>query len=250
MRTKAKKSQGGGTDQEGVDPDRQNKPCSIVEHEGKMNPKLLCYSVSKQRDILRQSKRIVRNRDERTGYLLELLELVEDKEQLVECDRQLREVRDKRERAVKFAAIIKENLKQIKVGKLEAELRKAHEELAEEERKAAKKKADETTATKAKAAQRRAKKAKAAASAAVKKGEVERRRRIREERAADQAAARHAAEQAAAETKAAERVREAAEQKKGSDTESSCRGSDMSGDKGAIVQTPQTVLVIGLCTLF
>ena len=89
MRKKAKKSQGGGTNQEGMDPNRQNKPCSIVEHEGKMNPKLLCYSVSKQRDILRQSKRIVRNRDERTGYLLELLELVEDKEILADYERQL-----------------------------------------------------------------------------------------------------------------------------------------------------------------
>ena len=239
MRTKAKKSQGGGTDQEGVDPDRQNKPCSIVEHEGKMNPKLLCYSVSKQRDILCQSKRIVRNRDERAGYLLELLELVEDKEQLVECDHQLREVRDKRERAVKFAAIIKENLKQIKVGKLEAELRKAHEELAEEERKAAKKKADETTATKAKAAQRRAKKAKAAASAAVKKGEVERRRRIREERAADQAAARHAAEQAAAETKAAERVREAAEQKKAAARKAAAEAAICLGTRGRLCRPPK-----------
>ena len=239
MRTKAKKSQGGGTDQEGVDPDRQNKLCSIVEHEGKMNPKLLCYSVSKQRDILRQSKRIVRNRDERTGYLLELLELVEDKEQLVECDRQLREVRDKRERAVKFAAIIKENLKQIKVGKLEAELRKAHEELTEKEWKAAKKKADETTATKAKAAQRRAKKAKAAASAAVKKGEVERRRRIREERAADQAAARHAAEQAAAETKAAERVREAAEQKKAATRKAAAEAAICLGTRGRLCRPPK-----------
>ena len=222
-----------------MDPDRQNKPCSIVKHEGKMNPKLLCYSVSKQRDILRQSKRIVRNRDERAGYLLELLELVEDKEQLVECDCQLREVRDKRERAVKFAAIIKGNLKQIKVGKLEAELRKAHEELAEEERKAAKKKADETTATKAKAAQRRAKKAKAAASTAVKKGEVERRRRIREERAADQAAARHAAEQAAAETKAAERVREAAEQKKAAARKAAAEAAICLGTRGPLCRPPK-----------
>ena len=130
-----------------------------------MNPKLLDCSVAEQRDLLRQSKRIVKNRDERAGYLLELLELVEDEEQLVEYDRQLREVRDERERAAKFAAIIKENLKQIKVGKLEAELREAQEELAEEERKAAKKKADETASTKAKAARRRAKKAEAAASA-------------------------------------------------------------------------------------
>ena len=179
-----------------------------------MNPKLLDCSVAEQRDLLRQSKRIVKNRDERAGYLLELLELVEDEEQLVEYDRQLREVRDERERAAKFAAIIKENLKQIKVGKLEAELREAQEELAEEERKAAKKKADETASTKAKAARRRAKKAEAAARAAVEKGEVERRRRIREERAADQAAARRAAEQAATEKKAAERVREAAGKKK------------------------------------
>ena len=179
-----------------------------------MNPKLLDCSVAEQRDLLRQSKRIVKNRDERAGYLLELLELVEDEEQLVEYDRQLREVRDERERAVKFAAIIKENLKQIKVGKLEAELRKAQKELAEEELKAAKKKADETAATKAKAARRRAKKAEAAASAAIEEGEVERRRRIREERAADQAAARHEAERAAVEKAAAERARKAAEQKK------------------------------------
>ena len=33
MRKKAKKSQGGGIDQEGEDPDRQNKPRSIVENQ-------------------------------------------------------------------------------------------------------------------------------------------------------------------------------------------------------------------------
>jgi hypothetical protein len=33
MRKKAKKSQGGGTNQESEDPDRQNKLCSIVKHE-------------------------------------------------------------------------------------------------------------------------------------------------------------------------------------------------------------------------
>ena len=33
MKKKAKKSQGGGTDQEGEDPDRQSKPRSIVENQ-------------------------------------------------------------------------------------------------------------------------------------------------------------------------------------------------------------------------
>ena len=50
-----------------------------------------------------------------------------------------------------MTAITKENLQQIKVGKLEAKLRKPQEELTEEERKAAKTKAGEKAAKKANA---------------------------------------------------------------------------------------------------
>ena len=117
-----------------------------------MDPKLLGYSVTEQRDILRQAKSIVKNRDERAGYSLKLLELVEGEDQLANYERQLRVVQNKRECAAKMAAIMKETLKQTKVGKLEDKLCRAQKELAEEERKAAKTKADERAAKKAKAA--------------------------------------------------------------------------------------------------
>jgi hypothetical protein len=56
-----------------------------------MNPRLRGYSVAEQRDILRlrQSKSIVKNRDERAGCLHKLLKLVEDKEVLADYERQL-----------------------------------------------------------------------------------------------------------------------------------------------------------------
>jgi hypothetical protein len=95
--------------------------------------------------------------------------------------------------------ILVENLKQIKVGKLAAKLRRANEELAEEKQKAEKIKANEKTAKKAKAARRKAKTTEETARIAAEKGEVERRRRIREERASDQAATQRADERAAAE---------------------------------------------------
>ena len=71
-----------------------------------MDARLRGYSVAEQTDILRQSKSIVKNRDKRAGYLLELLELVEDKEVLADYERQLRVVQNERECAAKMAAII------------------------------------------------------------------------------------------------------------------------------------------------
>ena len=55
-----------------------------------MEALLLGYSVAKQWDILCQAKSIVKNRDERTGYLLQLLKLVEDDEVLANYECQLR----------------------------------------------------------------------------------------------------------------------------------------------------------------
>ena len=61
-------------------------------------------------------------------------------------------VQNERECAAKMAEILKENVKQIKIAKLEAKLCKAQNELAEKEQKAAKTKADKKAAKKSKAA--------------------------------------------------------------------------------------------------
>ena len=89
-----------------------------------MDTYMFPYSVMEQRGILCEAKCIVKSRDERIRYLTQLLKLVEDKEKLVRYDRQLREVKNERKRAAK-TAITKENLEEIKFGKLEAELCRA-----------------------------------------------------------------------------------------------------------------------------
>ena len=55
----------------------------------------------------------------------------------MDCKSQLQVVNNEREQAACMAVVFEENLKQMKVGKLEAELKRATHELAKEERKAA-----------------------------------------------------------------------------------------------------------------
>ena len=123
-----------------------------------MNTRLLEYSITEQRDILHEAKRVMKNRDKRAEYLTQLPRLVEDKEQLADYDCQLQKVQDESGRAAKMAAMIKENLRMIQVGKIRAKLQKAEKVLGKEERRTAKNKADEAAAAKAKAAGQREKK--------------------------------------------------------------------------------------------
>ena len=117
-----------------------------------MDAQLLPYSVAEQRGYLCKARTIVKNRNKIAWGLTQLLELDKDEEKLLDYERQLRVVNDKCERSANTAEILVENLKQVKVGKLAAELRRAKEELAEEEQKADKIKANEKAAKKAKAA--------------------------------------------------------------------------------------------------
>ena len=117
-----------------------------------MDAHLLPYSVAEQRGYLREARSIVKNRKKIAWGLTQLLELDEDKEKLLDYERQLLVVNDEREQAAKMVEILVENLKQIKVGKLATTLRRAREEHAEENKKAEKIKANEKAAKKAKAA--------------------------------------------------------------------------------------------------
>ena len=193
-----------------------------------MDAHLLRLSVAEQRVLLQRAGRTVKNIDKRAGYITQLLDLVEDEEELADYAHQLRKIQKERKCATEVAAMVKEHLKQANVRKLEAELHRAVEELAEEEQKAAKKKADETAATKAKAARRRANTAEAAARAAVENSDVEHHRRIWEEQAADQAAVQHMDKQAATKMKSVDKVHIVAKQKTGNTMQGSCRSSKMS----------------------
>ena len=116
-----------------------------------MDAHLLPYSVAEQRGYLREARSIVKNRKKIAWGLTQLLELDEDKEKLLDYERQLLVVNDERQRAAKMVEILVENLKQIKVGKLAAKLRRAKEELTEGKKKADRIKANEKAAKKAKA---------------------------------------------------------------------------------------------------
>ena len=150
-----------------------------------MEAHLLRCSVVEQQNHLRIAKLVVKSNNKQAKWSVQLLEIDANEEQLTEYNSKLRAVEDKRKRASKMVTMLTENLKQIRLEEVRAEIREAEKELAEEELEAAKKKAEKKAAKKAKAARQKSKAAKEVASAAAEKSETERRSRIQEERAAD-----------------------------------------------------------------